>query len=123
MRVSPPVVGGCTIVPERVPLVAKNQPTVTIETEVDTPGGWRFEARIERPHQGARTVTLRISWQDFEHWSGGTAPPSIVAQAVVELAIERKEDSANLGDFDAAMLRRWFPGADEALRQKLRRTA
>ncbi len=103
--------------------MANDQTTVTIETELDIPGGWEFEVRIDQPGKDARTLTLRVSWADFEHWSGGASPPSTVAKAVVELAIDRKACSDNLGDFDAAMLRRWFPGADAALKQKLQRTA
>jgi len=103
--------------------VATQPTTVTVETEIDAPGGWAFGVRIVQPGADERTLSLRMSWQDFEHWSGGAAPPSTVAKAVVELAIERKADAVNLGDFDAAMIRRWFPGADEALRQKLHRTA
>ena len=109
-------------VPEKTLLVATDRPTVTIETELDTPSGWEFEVRVVQRGRGVRTLTLRMSWADFDHWSGGASPPSTVAQAVVELAIERKADAANLGDFDAAMLRRWFPGADAALQSKLQRS-
>lgn len=101
--------------------MATDQSTVTIETELDIPTGWEFGVRIDHPARATMTLTLRMSWADFEHWSGGASPPSAVARAVVELALDRKEDGAKLGDFDAAMLRRWFPGADAALRHKLQR--
>lgn len=94
-----------------------------IETEIDTPGGWEFGVRITPGSAEASTLTLRMSWADFEHWSGGATPPSVVARAVVELAMERKSAGARLGDFDAAMLRRWFPDADETLILRLRRSA
>ncbi len=100
--------------------MAADQPSVTILTEKDTPSGWQFDARLSEPGEPDRTVTLRLSWADFEHWSGGAIPPSVVAKAVVELAMERKPASARLGDFDAAMLRRWFPGTDEVMQQELR---
>jgi len=103
--------------------VATDPTTVTIETETDAPGGWWFGVRITTPDLPDRTLTLRMSWADFEHWSAGVSPPSVVALAVVELAIERKPEGVALGDFDAAMLRRWFPGADESLQNRLRRTA
>lgn len=94
---------------------------VTVETELDTPNGWSFQVEVCQPGAPTRTITLRMSWADFEHWSGGSIPPSAVAQAVVELAIDRKPEAVSLGDFDAAMLRRWFDGADEALRAQLQR--
>lgn len=92
---------------------------MTVETEIDTPGGWEFGVRIAQTGRPDRALTLRMSWADSDHWSCGVSAPSIVARAVVELALERKADAANLGDFDAAMLRRWFPGADETLRNRL----
>ena len=101
--------------------MATDQTTVHIETEIDTAGGWEFGVRIEQAGRSARTLTLRMSWADFEHWSGGASPPSTVAKSVVELAIKRKPSQSALGDFDAAMLRRWFPGADEALMRILQR--
>jgi hypothetical protein len=94
---------------------------VIVETEIDTPGGWEFGVRVTQRGKADRNLTLRMSWADSEHWSGGASAPSIVAQAVVELALERKPESVNLGDFDAAMLRRWFPGADDTLRNRLSR--
>jgi len=102
--------------------VATDRTIVHIETETDTPNGWSFAVNVRSNAVDDRTITLRMGWADFEHWSAGAVPPSAVARAVVELALERKPDSVNLGDFDAAMLRRWFPGADEALQNKLNRS-
>lgn len=101
----------------------QNPSGVTITTEVDTPNGWSFQVEVRQQEAPPRSITLRMSWADFEHWSGGTIPPSDVARAVVELAIDRKPEAVCLGDFDAAMLRRWFDGADEALRAQLQRDA
>jgi len=103
--------------------VAIEQPIVTVETERDTPGGWSFGVVVRQDGAPDRSLTMRLSWADFEHWSGGASAPSAVAQSVVELALERKGEAVKLGDFDAAMIRRWFPGADDALCSRLRRTA
>lgn len=90
--------------------------TVHVECETDTRTGWTFDVRVLAEGGAVSTHTLRMAWVDYELWAGGRLRPSDVAEAVVRFAVSRAgAPDARLADFDASMLRRWFPGADAAI--------
>lgn len=92
---------------------------VRVESERESDRGWVFELRAgETP---ADHHELHLSWADYEYWSHGVAPPSRVAQAVIEGLGELRPD-AELGfRLDASTARRIAGAArlDEWMREHL----
>ena len=96
---------------------------VEIITERETGHGWEHAVALTR--QGKRSEhTVRLSWADHEHWSGGRDAPSKVVERLLGLLIQREATQGKEGAatpvperFDAATVRRWWPGVDEAMRR------
>ena len=85
-------------------------------TEVETGRGWEHRVGVVRD-SGARTEhTVRLSWADHEHWSGGRDSPSRVIENLFRLLVEREREQEIPERFDAATARRWWPGVDEAMK-------
>ena len=77
--------------------------------------GWQWQALVTHNGQSS-THTFTLSWQDHDHWCGGTVPPSRMVERVVEYCLTRREEPLPL-KFDAARARRWFPEIDREIRQ------
>lgn len=88
--------------------------------ENDTAHGWSHQVEIQTQAGQARTLTVQLSYQDYEYWSGGSRPPEQVTLALVECLLEPGPDSnvpSPLPDtFDASTARRWLPDLDNRLR-------
>lgn len=107
---------------------------VHVLDESERPGGLAFRVAVrEPPRDGARpdgnqerTVEVRVNWADYNLWSpDGADPPERVAHATVrylcaELARAGLPLSGLPATFDAATLRRRYPGADSAIAALLR---
>jgi hypothetical protein len=90
---------------------------VSALTEREDFHGWRFEMAL--PGDPARSVTLALSWVDYEYWSHGAASPSRVAEAVVRGILDA-EPARELPDcFDASTARRWVRDLDRRIREML----
>jgi hypothetical protein len=90
--------------------------------ERDTPRGWAYEVTLRREGLGQSEHVVTLSWVDHDYWSGGSAPPSRVVEAVLKYALENAGHEAAGAEvewparFDASRVRRWFPRLDEELR-------
>ena len=92
---------------------------IQIITERETGHGWEHLVAVVR-EGGVRTEhTVRLSWADHEHWSGGRDAPSRVVETLMNLLVEREgaEGGRPVPErFDAATVRRWWAGVDGAMR-------
>lgn len=91
--------------------------SVVIERELETDAGWEHRVRIT---QGASATShvLRMGFSDYEHWCRGVVAPGEMARRVVELLVQDGDPRVPwpLPEvIDAGKVRRWVPGADEAL--------
>lgn len=87
---------------------------ITTMTETETGHGWEYVLAVEGPSNTRTEHTVRLSWADHEHWSGGRDSPSRVVEKLVGLLVERGQTLPPR--FDASTGRRWWPGLDDAMR-------
>ncbi|HED54037.1 MAG TPA: hypothetical protein ENJ00_07530 [Phycisphaerales bacterium] len=116
---------GSTMVPARAPQVAASAMTrFELIEETDSPTGWMYRVRLEQARAEPRELWVTMSFQDYEHWSGGIRPPADVLESLLR-CIAEASDTTNLPDplpdplperFDAARVRRWIPSLDDRLR-------
>jgi len=93
---------------------------IVVESEEEAGEGWRFVVRIV-PTDGLRRqirIEMTLSWADYDFWSGGMRSPSDVAIDVMKFIVARSKESEFEipGRFDASIICRLFPCADDALR-------
>jgi hypothetical protein len=89
-------------------------PQVEITQEEEGAGSWTFALRVAGGGEGTRT--LRLSWADYNLWSGdGADPPEAVARAVVEFLLERVGLAGLPARIDASIARRRFADADREI--------
>lgn len=93
---------------------------IVVESEEEAGEGWQFVVRIDPADRQGHSlrIELTLSWADYNFWSGGMRPPSDVASEVVSFALKKSAESKIEipKRFDASIIRRLFPGADDALR-------
>jgi hypothetical protein len=90
---------------------------VSALTEREGFHGWRFDMSL--PGEAGRTVTLALSWVDYEYWSHGAASPCRVAEAVVRSILEVDPARELPESFDASTARRWVRDLDRRVRDQL----
>lgn len=91
---------------------------VRVGAERETEHGWAFDVSILRPGAPETQHDLRLSWVDHDLWSGGRAPPSRTAEALMKLLVGSDLAPDDLpARFDASTARRWLPGVDRELPQ------
>lgn len=90
---------------------------VSALTEREDFRAWRFDMAL--PGEAARTVTLVLSWVDYEYWSHGAASPSRVAEAVVRSLLDAEPSRELPETFDASTARRWVRDLDQRVRELL----
>jgi hypothetical protein len=88
---------------------------IEVITEEEAAQGWRYRVRLTRPDGRETEHEVGLSWADHEYWSGGTAPPSRVVEAVVRYLVGRERERPIPARFDAATARRWWPAIDGEL--------
>ena len=81
--------------------------------ETQTARGWAYDLSITTPEGRTTYHHLTLSWQDHDHWTGGSTPPSQLAERLLGLLIA---DGVELpARFDASTARRWLPHLDDRL--------
>jgi hypothetical protein len=88
---------------------------IEVHSEQETPHGWSYGVRIERPGGRETAHEVTLAWVDHEHWSGGTMAPSRVVEALIRYLLEREDERRIPAKFDASTVRRWYPRVDEDL--------
>jgi hypothetical protein len=95
-------------------------PAVRVRSETEVPQGWRYVVEIERADGAVSTHRVRLAWVDHNHWTGERPiPPSRVAGALVECLLEADPGRVLPERFDAATARRWAPGIDGMMPERL----
>ncbi len=92
---------------------------VTVERETEGEHGWSYAVSVRDGQQPARTLTVTLAWVDYEHLCGGRVAPERIARAVVELLLEHWKDGPIPERFDASTVRRWVPGMDHQVRDRV----
>jgi hypothetical protein len=96
-------------------------PQVEITKEEEGSGSWTFALRIAGDG-GEAARTLKLSWADYNLWSGdGADPPHAVAQAVVEFLLGRLSLTDLPARIDASIARRRFADADREIPRLIQR--
>ena len=94
--------------------------TVRVTHEEDTAQGWSHQVEIKPEAGTPALVTVRLSYQDYEYWSGGVRPPEQVTVSLIECLLKPGEGTSVPTplpeSFDASTARRWMPGLDACLR-------
>ncbi len=91
---------------------------INVQTETDSPRGWTFTVALE--DNGKRyDFSVKLSWSDYDHWSHGRVAPERVVQAAFEFLLQREPADMILGEFDCAIIRRYFPEVDSELAKLL----
>jgi hypothetical protein len=83
--------------------------------EHETPNGWSFRLALDRHGHPETEHEMTLSWVDHDHWTGGTTPPSRLAERLVAILAARVPQLP--ARFDAAKARRWAPDVDDLLRR------
>ncbi|MCA9271638.1 MAG: hypothetical protein KDA31_01200 [Phycisphaerales bacterium] len=93
---------------------------VRVTHEEDTAQGWSHQVEM-KPDTGRPVFfTVRLSFHDYEYWSGGVRPPEQVTISLVECLIAPSEGASVPNPlpecFDASTARLWMPGLDACMR-------
>lgn len=100
-------------------------PRVDVREERETPRGWSYRVLVRQGPQPAAEHRISLSWVDHQHYCGGTQPPSVTVEQVVNAlldAIDRHALAPQFGTalptrFDISLARRMVPGLDATLRK------
>jgi hypothetical protein len=97
--------------------MAQGTAQVRVESEEETPRGWRYRVTVEREGGASTEHEVALAWVDHEHWCGGRVAPSTVVERLFGVLLERGEEIP--ARFDAATARRWFRELDGELMRRL----
>lgn len=100
-------------------MTPRTDPTIEIGPEVEDAHGWRYEVTLARDASKRSTHVVTLSWVDYDHWSKGDKPPSLVLTRLLEAAFELEPALIMPGLIDASTLRRMVRGLDDALAKRL----
>ena len=90
---------------------------VEVVKEEEHSNGWSFQLLVEDAvAKPPSKHTLRLSWADYNLWSGdGADPPHAVAEAVVRFLLSRITAADLPASIDAGSARRRYPEADREI--------
>jgi hypothetical protein len=92
---------------------------IDIQTEQDIPQGWTYHVVVRYDGRPPTEHEVRLAWVDHDHWSGGRCPPSKVIEALFTVLIEHEDDRPIPLRFDASTARRWLPGLDREVAERV----
>lgn len=92
---------------------------IDIATEVETAHGWSYKLTLAYDDAGESHHTLDLDWVDYEYWSGGDKPPSLVAERLLEAAFAINPTLELPHAIDASTLRRQITDLDQAVLTRL----
>ena len=88
---------------------------ILIERETEIDRGWSFDVVARGPGGVETRYRVRLSWADYNLWSGGRVAPERVARAAMRFMTERAGAGTLGEEFDLAALRRHDPAIDREL--------
>jgi hypothetical protein len=85
--------------------------------------GWAFDVQtVAGAEGGLRSVTLLLSFADYNRWSAdGADRPEAVAEAVMSYLLSRRDADSLPPRLDASTVRRQFGDADAEIPRLIRR--
>ena len=93
---------------------------IEILTECEIDRGWRFTAQALQPDGSLQSLTLDLSWADYDYWCpDGVAPPAAVAESCLRWILKHQGQLTLPARLDASHARRLHAGADGAIRSSL----
>lgn len=100
-------------------MTPRTHPTIELGPEVEEAHGWRYEVTLSRDDCPSSAHDVTLSWVDYDHWSKGDKPPSLVLTRLLEAAFELEPTLSLPRIVDASILRRMVRGLDDALAARL----
>jgi len=89
---------------------------IEITDESEQTGGWEFQAQVLDENGRLYRCTMHLSWADYNLWSpGGADAPAAVAEAALAFLLSRQSAQQIKSRFDASLVRRLDPAADEQI--------
>jgi len=90
---------------------------VELASEREETGAWSYEARITHDDGRARTIPIRLSWADYNHWSiSGADEPSRIAERALRCLLRHAPPSIlERARIDLSLVRRFCAAADEEI--------
>ena len=92
---------------------------IDIDREVETAHGWSYTLTLAFDDASESDHTLDLAWGDYEYWSGGDKPPSLVAERLLEAAYAIDPSLDLPPAIDASTLRRQITDLDQAVLTRL----
>lgn len=96
-------------------------PQIEIISERESPGGWEFDAQVLGDDGRLTRHQVHLAWADYNLWSpdGADAPQNVAAAALLFL-FSKDSRGALPARFDAAITRRKYSDADDAIPRLIR---
>ncbi|MFK7759752.1 MAG: hypothetical protein AB8C13_07395 [Phycisphaerales bacterium] len=91
--------------------------SIEIDSECDTDRGWGYQVRISWKSRGVTEHEITLSWVDHDQLTGGSVPPSQLAEQVAEIAARAMGVDELPGKFDVSSMRRAIPEFERLVRQ------
>ncbi len=89
---------------------------IEIVSEHEGSVGWVFDAQVLDDEGSLRRHEIRLSWADYNLWSGaGADEPAEVADAVLRFMLSQTSAGELRASFDASIVRRLYAQADQAI--------
>lgn len=88
--------------------------TIHIGEELELTNCWQYDVQIQTRRQ-QHDFTIRLNWSDYDHWSHGRVPPSVVVDAVMRFILDQQPAQEMAESFDCAKLRMLYPEMDTVL--------
>ncbi len=97
-------------------------PQIEIISENEKASGWEFRCQVLDDAGKLHTITLKLSWADYNLWSpDGADSPQRVAEAVLDFLLMRMQPGDLRSRFDASRARTQFPDADAVIPKRIAR--
>ena len=91
---------------------------VSVTNEQSGQRGWVFDAHVESRGR-ASDHRISLSWADHDYWCHGAHAPARVIEELLKVVDELGGLELLPARFDASVLRRRFPGIDDAVQARL----
>ena len=87
---------------------------IEIGPETEGKHNWAYQVTVFDAGRRHR-YDVTLSFQDYDHWSHGSIPPSKVVEKAFKFLLQREPADAIMSKFDCSVIRRYFPEVDTEL--------
>jgi len=88
---------------------------IELGPETESTQGWAYEGTRVFDQGRLHTLSVHLSFADYDHWSRGAHPPSRVAERAIAIALTHLAPNDLSDRIDCSTLRRRIQGIDEAM--------